>query len=286
VNKRGETILGLALPLKTVLQRFAYAGLLVMAGGLMLLGKIDTVVVEEVRIRVSDAISPVLETLSRPLGFVADFAGNIHGIARLKEENTRLHEENARLMQWQIIARRLDGENRSLRELLNFDLGPAVTFVAARSIADTSGPFARSALINVGARDGINPRQAVITGKGLVGRVLRVGSRSARVLLVTDLNSKIPVVVGEAREWAMLAGDNSDQPQLQYLSPDAKAGRGDLVLTSGHGGLFPPGLPIGLVAGNIDGDVTVQPFVDWHRLEFLRVVDYTPPAAPDRLREE
>jgi rod shape-determining protein MreC len=104
-----------------------------------------------------------------------------------------------------------------------------------------------------------------------------VGNRSARVLLVTDINSRIPVLIGEARDRAILAGDNSSQPKLLYLAPGTETVPGDHVVTSGHGGVFPPGLPIGVVTQASETTMRVQPFVDWAHMEYLRLADYELP---------
>jgi len=273
VTRRSDPVVR-AAPLRALLQRFAYLALVGAAVAMMLIGKIETVVVEEVRARVTDSVAPILDAMSRPIASARQFADHLRELAVLRDENIRLREENARLLQWRLAARRLEGENKALRDLLNFDPGPGATFVSGRAIADSGGAFVRSVLINVGARDGVRRHQAVVTGEGLIGRIVTVGDRSARVLLITDLNSKIPVVVGEARERAILSGDNSAQPALLYIEQEEAVKAGDHVVTSGHGGMFPPGLPVGVVAVSSGRSFYVQPYVEWHRLEFVRVVDY------------
>lgn len=262
------------VPIRTLLSRFGYAALVGAAVALMLIGKIETVLVEEVRARATDLAAPLLDLLSRPVARLAAIGENVGELAALREENAQLRAENARLRQWQVTAQRLEGENSSLRSLLRLGPEPAATFVTARAIADTGGSFARLLIVNAGTADGVAPRQVVITGEGLVGRIQQAGRRSARVLPITDLNSKVPVIVGAERWRAILAGDNSDWPQLTFIDGGGEVKRGDLVLTSGHGGIFPPGLPVGIVAGATERGIEVQPFVDWHRLEFVRILDY------------
>ena len=131
--------------------------------------------------------------------------------------------------------------------------------------------------LTLGEREGVARGQAAVTGSGLAGRVAQVGQRASRVLLVTDMNSRIPVLVGEARERAVLAGDNTGQPHLVYLGRQARLTPGERVVTSGHGGVFPPGLPIGTVASLEEGVVRVQPFVDWSAMEYLRLANYELP---------
>lgn len=290
MKQRTGSVLRFATPLKALIQRFAFLALVATTFGLMLLGKADMVLVEGIRTTATDAVAPILDAFSRPAATVGRIVDRARELAALREENARLREQNERLLQWQQVARKLEAENRTLRGLLRLAPDPSVSFISARVIADSGGAFARSLLINAGARDGVRKGQAVVTGEGLVGRIAAVGDRSARVLLITDLNSRIPVVVDSTRERAVLAGDNSDRPQLQRLGIDARVWPGERIVTSGHGGAFPPGLPVGIVASVTETEIRVQPYVEWSRLEYVRVVDFgldgilAPPQ--ERLRRE
>jgi rod shape-determining protein MreC len=198
----------------------------------------------------------------------------VHDLAALRAENVRLAEENARLMHWQTVARELDNENKALRGQLNYTPDPDSAFITARVIGDTGGSFVHSMLLNAGTREGVRKGQAVIAGENLAGRVAEVGDRTARILLLTDINSHIPVVIEGTRAKAILSGDNSDRPRLNYLSPNSNAAVGNRIVTSGHGGAFPPGMPVGVIASIQDGVVRVEPFVHRYQLEYVAVVDY------------
>lgn len=264
----------IAVPIKGLIQRFAYVGLVAAAFGLMLLGKADVPLAERIRTQVTDALAPILDVLSRPVATVSDVVDQVRELASLHEENAGLREDKVRLLQWQTVARRLEAENTALRALLNFVPGPEASYVTARVIGDTGGAFAHTLLLNAGFRAGVRKGQAVVTGDGLVGRVAGVGTRSTRVILITDLNSHIPVLVERTRTRAILAGDNSEVLRLIRLPPGAEVSPGDRVVTSGHGGAFPPGLPVGVVASVSDAGIGVQPFVERSRLEYVRVVDF------------
>ena len=261
-------------PDKGLANRFGYLGLVLVAFALMLLGKADMVVMERVRASVSDAVAPVLEVLSRPVATFDRIVDEASALSSLRAENERLREENSRLIEWQASSRKLASENQQLKGLLNFAPGAEPGFISGRVISDSGGAFVHSILVAAGSRDGVTKGQAVITGDGLVGRVHGVGSRAGRVLLITDLNSRIPVVVEATRTRAILAGDNSDRPRLIHMAPGATVSPGDRIVTSGHGGAFPPGIPVGVVARTGDGGVTVKPYVHRDRLEYVRVVDY------------
>jgi rod shape-determining protein MreC len=262
------------IAVRQLFQRFAFLALVGGAFALMLLGKADNILLERVRVTVVDISTPILDAMSRPAATFAEMAENIRELAKIRTENARLREENLRLLRWQTVALELEAENSALRGLMNYSPGPESGYISARVIADTGGSFVHSLLLNAGARDGARKGQAIITGEGLVGRVSDVGLRSARGLLLTDLNSRIPVVVESTRARAILSGDNSDRPRLTHLTGATRVAPGDRLVTSGHGGSFPPGLPVGVIISVGEGGVRVEPFVNRHRLEFVRVVDY------------
>lgn len=264
----------IASPVKGIAQRFAYMGLIIVAFGLMMLGKADMVVVEQFRAHVTDAVAPLLDAASRPVATVNHFVGQARELAALRQENVRLRAERERLLQWQAVGRKLEAENQALRELLEYVPRNPRAFISARVIADSGGTFAHSLVLNAGNRDGVRRGQAVVSGDGLVGRVIGVGSRSSRILLLTDLNSRIPVITEQTRIRAILAGSNTSRPVLNHLPAGVTIPPGERIVTSGHGGAFPPGVPVGVVVSVSDGGIGVQPFVAADRLEYVRVVDY------------
>src|SRR6185503_11603374 len=275
---------------RLALHRFALVVLVVAAFAAMLIGKADTVLVENARVLALDLASPALEAIARPVAVANRTIADLKEFATLREENARLREENTRLLAWQTAARRLENENTRMRELANFREGPEASFITARIVGDSVSAYVRGALLNVGRKAGVTPGQAVVTGEGLAGRVAEVGDNSARVLFVTDVNSRLPVQVERTRERAILAGDNSALMRLTLAQTLQGVQRGDRIVTSGHGGSFPVGIPVGEVVQTESGSVKVRPFADFSRLEFVRVVDYgvtglvsgpsTPAAAP------
>ena len=110
----------------------------------------------------------------------------------------------------------------------------------------------------------------------VAGRIANVGARSARLLLLTDLNSRVPVAVEGAGHRGILAGNNGPRATLQYLPANAQVAPGDRIVTSGDGGVFPPGLPIGTVSQVNDGEVLVEPIVDYTRMSIVRILDFGP----------
>jgi rod shape-determining protein MreC len=273
VRQRSSAI-GAASSLKVWFQRFSFVLLTIAAFGVLLIGKADTVMLSRLRIWVADSIGPVIQVVSAPVQAARDTASEVQSYFSLKQQVEALTRENQALRDWEQQARTLKAENESLRALLKMTPSPRVTFISAPVIADASSGFVRGVIALAGSAHGVSKGQAAMVGNGLVGRVQDVGEQVSRVMLLTDINSRLPILIERTRDQAILAGNNSDLPDINYLPRDADIKVGDHVVTSGVGGAFPPGLPVGEVVEIAEGKVFVQPFADLGRLEFVRMVDY------------
>jgi len=274
VNERQGSITRIAAPIRTFAYRFAYVGLVGAAIVFILVGKMEPAAIERARAQVTDALAPILDVASRPFDAAKQGVAELQAALELREENARLREERDRLIEWQAAARRLESENKSLRELLAFVPSNEVQSISARVIGDSGGAFARTMLLNAGSRAGVRKGQAVVTGAGLVGRIQEVGGLSSRILLLTDLNSRIPVIMEGSRVRSVAAGTNGEFLRLVHLPPNAVIEAGERVVTSGHGGALPVGLPIGVVVVSGDGAIEVRPYIDPSRLELVRILEY------------
>ena len=241
---------------------------------MVLFGKTDLLLYDGLRASVADRVAPILQAVGQPVAAVTNAVQSVSNTVAVSRENAQLREENARLLQWQEIARRLETENTELRALTKFEPQNTVHSLSAQVIADSGGAFARNVLINTGSQEGVARGQAALSGEGLVGRISEVGSRTARVLLLTDLNSHIPVELEDNHQHAVLDGDNSEQPRLVYLPATVEATVGERIVTVGAGGVFPPGLPVGVVSSVANGVIRVEPYAELWRLEVLRIVDF------------
>ncbi|MBU6507975.1 MAG: rod shape-determining protein MreC [Alphaproteobacteria bacterium] len=259
--------------MRATVQRLTLPFLIFVSALLAVLGKADVLLFDRVRVVLADTLAPVLQVAGEPIVTVSKAIGTVKEAASVYRENQELKLANQRLMQWQEVARRLESENEELRNLVKFAPQGAVSSVAAQVIADSGGAFLRNILVNVGQSEGVTRGQPALTGDGLVGRVIELGDRTARILLLTDINSHIPVVVEGTHERAMLNGDNSDQPRLVYFQPKTPVKPGDHIVTSGSGGVFPPDLPVGVVV-SVNGVIRVEPYADLARLEMVRIVNY------------
>ncbi len=254
-------------------RRFSFALLIVASVMVMVAGKFDHRLVEGTRVALVDAFVPILDALSAPASSAASVFETINAMVALRDENDALKNENRRLLEWQKAALQLRAENDDLRKLLNFRRDDAERFVTARVVGDTSSAFLHSVLVNRGLADGVERGQLALLGESLVGRVQESGRNAARLLLLTDSASRIPVVLQDQRHRAILGGDNTDHPRLMYLPPEVDVQAGEWVVTSGYGGKVPPGIPVGVVIVD-HGVPRVQPFADLSRLEHVRLVDF------------
>lgn len=260
--------------LKLKLQRFGLLALVMAAFGLMLLGKADTILVEKGRILFNDIATPVLSLLSKPAEAISGFVDNIHELVSIRKENKKLREENEALHLIKLDAERLSKENAYLTDLLRYVPPADAISISSRVIADTGNSFAQSLIAFVGQEQEIEKGNVVLTGDGLVGRIASVGVNAARILLITDINSRIPVQVEPTDVPAILSGDNTEFPQLISLPNNVKVSVGDRVVTSGMAGVYPAGLPVGIISSVSDGVIKVRPFMNRNHLEMVRIVDY------------
>jgi len=263
-----------AMPWRSLVHRFSFLLFIFLALGILVLGRVQPHLVEGVRVHVMDGLAPILDGVSRPVVAIENAAVNVKHYFSLREENEQLMASNAQMKQWQNAVVSLQDENRELRALLHFKTEPNMSYISARVIADIGGPFVRGLIVTAGKMDGVREGMAAMTGEGLVGRVVEVGDWSSRILLITDLNSRIPVTIAGSGERAIMVGDNSVQPKLLYLPQDALLSNGTRVVTSGHGGVFPPNLPIGAVMETSHNVHSVIPLADLGRINYVKLVDF------------
>ncbi len=272
--RRPATFSKVAQPVRSYWHRFAFGVLIIGAFSIMLLGKLDIVLMERFRIAITDATIPILEILSQPSQKLGGIKNSIQDFHELHIELENLRKENQNLLKMKYLAKNLQAENRALRRLNQFVPLPSPNFVSGRVVANSGGAFVRNVLINMGREQGVRRGLAVMSDIGLVGVVVEVGRLFARVLLVTDLNSQIPVLVQNTRDPGILSGDNSNRPRLKFLPQNAYVSTGDIIVTSGEGGVLPVGIPVGTITAVSEAGIRVKPLVDWDHLEYVRVIDY------------
>ncbi len=257
-----------ARPLRRLLVGFLVLLLL----GLFLLWRIDSPRVERFRAALVDRVVPSFDWALLPITKAAAMIDEFQSYASLYEQNQELRRELQQMKAWREAALQLEQKNARLLDLNQVRLDPKLTHVTGVVLADSGSPFRQSVLLNVGARDGIRDGWATMDGIGLVGRISGVGERTSRVILLTDSNSRLPVTVQPSGQKALLSGDNSALPPLEFLENADLVRPGDRVVTSGDGGMLPAGLLVGQVVMGTDRRLRVVLSADYERLEFLRVL--------------
>jgi rod shape-determining protein MreC len=264
----------LSIQTRQALGRLTLPVLIAAAFGLMLIGKADTVLADRARMALADSLSPIYVLLAEPLGRLRLAFGEATGLLSLRAENAQLRAENEQLRRWQSVALALDAENQRLKANLRWIPDPAPSFVTARVVADAGGVYAKAVLLAAGPNHAIRKGQIALDERGLVGRVTEVGARTARVLLITDLNSRIPVILETSRGHAILTGTNGPRPRLMYWPEGQPPQEGERVVTSAEANAFPANLPIGTIHYTAGGSAEVEPAALLTRLEVVRIFDY------------
>jgi rod shape-determining protein MreC len=260
---------------------------------LVLLGKAQSGLFDQARMRVTDWMAPVLMKVRAPVQGFDRWMGSVTEIFSVYEQNLKLKEENARLRQWRNVAIVLQGRVGRYQTLLHAVPDPKLNAVLARVIGRASRPFLQTMVLDAGRGNQVLPGEAVVDARGMIGRIYLAGQRTSWVILLTDINSRIPVTVApsSARDaqgaintqgniQAMMTGDNTGQPALEMVSRLVTLHAGDQVVSSGDGGLLPPGLPIGTVVPDGHDGWRVALLADPASSQDVEVLDFSKPPEP------
>jgi len=245
---------------------------------LTLVWRIDSPRVERFRMAVIDRVVPNFEWAMAPVTLTLKIVRDFQSYQRIYEQNQELHRELQQMKAWKEAALQLELKNARLLDLNNVRLDPDLTFITGVVLTDSGSPFRKSVLLNIGERDGLREGWAAMDGIGLVGRISGVGQETARVLLLTDNSSRVPVTIQPSGQTAVITGNNSSTPLIDFLEKPELVRAGDRVVTSGDGGVFPPDLLVGQVVEDRQGRLVVRPAADFERLAFLRILRSAPPS--------
>lgn len=239
---------------------------------LIFLGRVQPTLFDRARSYASDHVAPVLEAIRAPLRGVEHWAGSLADVFYIYQVNLKLKDENARLKKWQNLALSLQQRLKRYQLLLNAVPDPEIGSVTAHVIGRASRPFLNTMIVDAGRRQHIKPGEAVIDDRGMIGRIFVVGDHTSWVILLSDLNSRIPVSIQPGNVQAMLTGDNSGAPLLVVSAQGARLRNGQQVVTSGDGELVPAGLAVGKVYWD-GSDFRTGLFADAGRSDDVRVLD-------------
>ena len=223
--------------------------------------------------RASDTVlAPVGDVLAAPGRWTGAGVDTIRDYFFAGSENRQLKAELKEMRQWRDVAIALRDENDRYRTILGLKTDPPIPMVAARIVSDSHGPFADTRLANAGSERGVKAGNPVMSENGLVGRVIGVTDGASRVLLLTDIASRTPVMIDRTNARAILTGDGGPNPRLDYLRGRDPIREGDRVLTSGDGGVLPRGLPVGTAVKGLDGRWRVVLASDRAAIDFVRIL--------------
>ena len=223
--------------------------------------------------RASDKVlAPVGNALAAPERWTGAGIDTVRGYFFAVSENRRLKAELKDMRQWRDVAIALRDTNDRYRTILGLRTDPPIPMVSALLVTDSRGPFANTRLANAGSDKGIKAGNPVMSENGLVGRIIGVTDGVSRVLLLTDLASRTPVMMDRTNARAILTGDGGPNPRLDYLRGREPVKEGDRVLTSGDGGVIPRGLPVGTAVKGLDGRWRVVLASDRAAIDFVRIL--------------
>jgi rod shape-determining protein MreC len=254
------------------LKRLLTAVAILVFFAIFLVWRIDSPRIERFRAHVIDRVLPNFDWAMAPVTASVKLLRDFQSYQNIYEQNQELRRELQQMKMWKEAAVQLEQENARLLDLNKVRLDPRLTFVTGVVMADSGSPFRQSVVLNVVARDGILDGWAAMDGIGLVGRISGVGDSTARVILLTDASSRVPVTIQPSGQQALMSGDNTLAPPIDFLESPDLVRPGNRVISSGDGGVFPAGLLIGQIAVDPGGRMRVRLAADFERLEFLRVL--------------
>jgi rod shape-determining protein MreC len=256
--------------------------LLILVSVLLLLSSLYSAqasVFKKAREGVMDAASPVLSLFAGPAAYINGVFGSIGDYFNVMEQNEALRQENAELRQWMNEALELRETVAVYEALQTYAAPPEAQPVDAFVIGEANDAFARSMIVNAGRENNVEVGQAVVDDNGLVGRIVEAGSTASRILLLTDIQSRIPVYIEGADIEGILVGNTRNDPVISFTetAQHVEAQPGQRILTSGAGGALPRGLPVGVVRGETRGGITVDLYANYARTRMVRIINYAFP---------
>ena len=239
---------------------------------LILVGKADVTAVRYMQGGIVEAVAPLYSLLTVPVNSMETLFEGVQTVASLRTEAKRLELENERLRKWKTVAETLEVENRQLRTVLGAVIPQEWNAVTARVIVVPGGNFTHSMIVEHGADDIVSRGSAVVTAEGLVGYVISSGKYFSRILLLSDVNARIPVILSDSSWPGLAVGKNGLTLELDFLPAESQPSPNETIVTSGHGGLLPAGIPVGRVTSITKEQVLVTPIVELRKLSFVTIL--------------
>ena len=251
-------------------QRFSLFGLLFFSIILIVLSKFNFTAINYLKLGIKEVVFRTSFIVSLPEKYISYSFRAIEKHIKFYENYNSTKEQLEKLKSKKYNVEFLEGENKRLKKVLE-DISYSSNAKIAKVLIDHQSPFLRSIIINKGSKDEIKKGMAVLHGYYLIGKVVEVNYTTSRVLLLSDLNSKIPIVIEPSSVHSILSGNGKKSGIIQYTKNNIPLKNGSVLYTSGTGSLFKPGIPIGKI-NNIEDISNVDFFVDLAQLRFVRIL--------------
>jgi rod shape-determining protein MreC len=255
-------------------QRFSLLSLIFFSIVFLILGNFNFKIINYVKAGIKEVVYRSSFIVSVPENLLKDSYLTIQNHKKLYKENEKIKSELEILKAKDLLNEFIISENQRLKNIVDDHLVKSDTIIA-KVLSDKSSPYLRSIVINKGSKHKINLGMVVIDGEYLVGKIVEVNYSSSRVLLLSDLNSKIPVIVEPNTVISILSGTGKDYGVIQYSKKYEDIKNESVIYTSGAGSLFKAGIPIGRMnINNLSDEKKVDFFSDFSQLKFVKVVSF------------
>ncbi len=251
-------------------QRFSLFGLLFFSIILIVLSKFNFTAINYLKLGINEVVFRTSFIVSLPEKYISYSFRAIEKHIKFYENYNSTKEQLEKLKSEKYNVEFLEGENKRLKKVLE-DISYSSNAKIAKVLIDHQSPFLRSIIINKGSKDEVKKGMAVLHGYYLIGKVVEVNYITSRVLLLSDLNSKIPIVIEPSSVHSIMSGNGKKSGIIQYTKNNIPLKNGSVLYTSGTGSLFKPGIPIGKI-NNIEDISNVDFFVDLAQLRFVRIL--------------
>ena len=255
-------------------QRFSLLSLIFFSIIFLILGSFNFKIINYVKIGITEIVYRSSFIVSVPENLLKESYITIQNHNKLYKENEKIKSELEILKAKDLLNEFTILENQRLKKIVDDYLVKSDTIIA-KVLSDKGSPFLRSIIINKGSKQKINLGMAVMDGAYIVGKVVEVNYLSSRVLLLSDLNSKIPVIIEPNAVFSILSGTGKDYGVIQYSKKYEDIKNESIIYTSGAGNLFKAGIPIGRMnLNNLNDEKKVEFFSDFSQLKFVKVVSF------------
>ena len=255
-------------------QRFSLLSLIFFSIVFLILGSFNFKIINYVKAGIKEVVYRSSFIVSVPENLLKDSYLTIQNLKKLYKENEKIKSELEILKAKDLLNEFIISENQRLKNIVDDHLVKSDTIIA-KVLSDKSSPYLRSIIINKGSKHKVNLGMVVIDGEYLVGKIVEVNYSSSRVLLLSDLNSKIPVIVEPNTVISILSGTGKDYGVIQYSKKYEDIKNESVIYTSGAGSLFKAGIPIGRMnINNLSDEKKVDFFSDFSQLKFVKVVSF------------